>query len=162
MSYFRSPPASIECPETLPAAVQLQSSSHSQSRLESLLELRDEAAYLNLEGLYKLCTAELRLRQSPRLHYRGASTASSVASVQSQHASIYSLHTLVERSEGGGDALRRSRSSDIKSSKGSYMSYETHPPKSPPTPPQSWEGHPRGRSRDRAQNISNSPPAGWI
>lgn len=64
----------------LPRGVQLLSSS--SSRLEALLELRDEARYLELDELYKLCTDELRSRQSlgqarASMHARGMSSISS-------------------------------------------------------------------------------------
>lgn len=112
LTYLRTPVVEGQ-PEVLPRALQLQlgasgsssvssvSSSASQSsntRLEALIEVRDEAAYLNLEGLHKLCTDEMRHRYGPRLHHRGHSS-SSVASIHSLHASVYSLHTLIERVE---------------------------------------------------------------
>jgi hypothetical protein len=63
--------------------------SSSSTRLEALLELRDEARYLNLEELYKLCTDELRSRRSlgqtrTSTHVRAMSSASaSTGSVRS-------------------------------------------------------------------------------
>ena len=57
LSYLRSP---TTAPAALPRAAQLTSSS--SSRLEALLELRDEAVYLGLDELAKLCTDELSAR----------------------------------------------------------------------------------------------------
>ncbi|KAI0347271.1 hypothetical protein BDW22DRAFT_1404881 [Trametopsis cervina] len=78
LSYLRTPVSTPEHPASLPRGVQLLSSS--SSRLEALLELRDEARYLDLDELYKLCTDELRARQSlgmgrPSMHARGLSSS---------------------------------------------------------------------------------------
>ncbi|EKM59237.1 uncharacterized protein PHACADRAFT_249537 [Phanerochaete carnosa HHB-10118-sp] len=88
LAYLRTPVSTPEHPSILPRAVQLLSSS--SSRLEALLELRDEARYLELDELYKLCTDELRSRQSLghahalSMHTRVASsTSTSAASVRS-------------------------------------------------------------------------------
>ncbi|KAH9951603.1 hypothetical protein B0H21DRAFT_182615 [Amylocystis lapponica] len=88
LAYLRSPPSTPECPAILPCAAQL--SSCSPSRLEALLELRDEALHLDLDELAKLCSDELRQRQSVSglgLHMRGLSNAS---------GSSRSIHTLRE------------------------------------------------------------------
>ncbi len=93
LTYLRSPVSTSEAPAILPHGARLNGST---SRLEALLELRDEAAYLGLEELQKLCTDELRHRHpSPSgslnglgLHMRGFSNASSK-----------SLHTLRETPE---------------------------------------------------------------
>ncbi|KAF8076469.1 hypothetical protein FPV67DRAFT_1407125 [Lyophyllum atratum] len=156
LNYLRSPIGSPEAPETLPRGVQMQSPSH--LRLESLLELRDEAAYLNLEGLHKLCTDEIRLRHGPRLHTRGQS-ASTIGSTHSLRTSVYSLHALLERVETDMRSNPRdSHSSGSRSTKGSPT--EMRALRSPPTP-QSWNGAPRGRSEGRSSPV-RSPPAGWI
>lgn len=134
----------------------MHASSH--LRLEALLELRDEAAYLNLESLYKLCLDEVRLRHGPRLHTRGQSTGT-IASAHSIHASICSLHGLLEKVES--DALSNPRDSVCSDSKSSKVSAsDTLVSRTPPTP-QSWNGRP-GRSEDRSSPIVRSPPAGWI
>ncbi|KAF9453086.1 hypothetical protein P691DRAFT_782445 [Macrolepiota fuliginosa MF-IS2] len=122
LTFLRTPSSLPEYPSTLPRSVQLSSLTHSTSsslfnaKLEALLELRDETAYLGLDSLYKLCTDEIRqrLHHAPR-HTRGTSHASvntmmgpgllpslsgRPPSVQSHHASVYSLHTLIERVEG--------------------------------------------------------------
>ena len=91
LTYLRSPAAASEHSPTLPHAARLNGSS---ARLEALLELRDEASYLGLEELHRLCVDELRHRQpSPSLgglglHMRGFSNASNK-----------SLHTLRETPE---------------------------------------------------------------
>ncbi|KAI0081756.1 hypothetical protein K474DRAFT_1688477 [Panus rudis PR-1116 ss-1] len=97
LTYLRSPPSSPEHPASLPRAVQLSSSS--SSRLDALLELRDEALYLDLEELYKLCTDEIRLRHEERrrsnllgLHSRGMSSGSIISS-----RSLGTLREQVER-----------------------------------------------------------------
>ncbi|KIO32821.1 hypothetical protein M407DRAFT_96136 [Tulasnella calospora MUT 4182] len=61
LNYLRSPVEST----ALPRAVQLgeapsPTSTHDATKVDALLELRDEAAYLGLEGLVLLCEVELR------------------------------------------------------------------------------------------------------
>jgi hypothetical protein len=78
LAYLRTLPASPDCPPTLPRAVQLLPF---PSRLETLLELRDEARYLGLEELYKLCVIEISLQSLPasEQHAKPASTHSTGA-----------------------------------------------------------------------------------
>ncbi|OCH94123.1 hypothetical protein OBBRIDRAFT_789646 [Obba rivulosa] len=108
LSYLRSPPSTPENPVMLPRAVQLTNTS--SSRLEALLELRDEARYLDLDELYKLCTEEIRQRQSAAaspslgLHLRGFSSAS--------NTSVRSLHTLREDMESSTKSRRARRNSN--------------------------------------------------
>ncbi|KAK7695865.1 hypothetical protein QCA50_000503 [Cerrena zonata] len=97
LAYLRTPNSTPEHPATLPRPVQLTSSSN--SRLDALLELRDEARYLDLDELYKLCTDEIRLRYSDShrnnalgLHTRAMSNASSVSG-----RSLGTLRETVER-----------------------------------------------------------------
>lgn len=150
----------------LPRALQLNASTSAQTRLESLIEVRDEAAFLNLEGLHKLCSDEIRLRYGPRLHTRGNS--SSAMSIHSLRASIYSLHTLLERVETDIEATSipplSADTPTISSAKVKPSSpiETTFPARSPPTP-QSWEG-PRldERSQSRSSMKRQTPPAGWI
>ncbi|KAH7920176.1 hypothetical protein BV22DRAFT_1199102 [Leucogyrophana mollusca] len=146
LTYLRSSPTSAEHPAMLPRAAQLVSSS--RSRLEALLELRDEASYLDLDELYKLCNDEINQRQSIVIptHVRGASGSSS--------ASIHSLHTLRERSEPNEDTRL------------SHISTETSQGvlQSPSVPRHSSL---RGRSQTRkevsvAASLKTRPPAGWI
>lgn len=77
-------------PETLPRAVQAQPGSPSSLRLESLLELRDEASYLGLVELEKLCCHEIhRCQRSP--------LSTSASGTLRGQGSVHSFHTLVER-----------------------------------------------------------------
>ncbi|KAI6164912.1 hypothetical protein EDD17DRAFT_1775255 [Pisolithus thermaeus] len=62
LAYLRLLPSSPESPDVLPRAALLGSAS--RARLEALLELRDEASYLGLDELYKLCTHEINQRHS--------------------------------------------------------------------------------------------------
>ena len=116
LSYLRQPLIDSQS-EFLPYALQLhnytsstvQASSPSilQSRLDTLIEVRDEAAYLSLETLHKLCVEEIKNRYNPKQmmmvqmlqqgqgHIRGLSSSS----LHSLHASIYNLHTLQEKNE---------------------------------------------------------------
>jgi hypothetical protein len=156
LTHLRSSLASPDAPDTLPRAAHLQSSS--QSRLEALIELRDEAAYLGLDGLHKLCTDELRHRHGPRLHTRGHS-ASSAGSVHSLRASVHSLHALLGRVEND---LRSNQPDSKAADEKSIIKDMTNEVavRSPPTP-LSWNGHGRARSQSRQSSV-RSPPAGWI
>lgn len=122
LAFLRSPSVSPEYPCTLPRGIQLSSLSNSTSttlfnaKLEALLEVRDESAYLGLDSLQKLCNEEIRQRLAlaPR-HIRGTSNTSvntmmspgllpviggSFPPVHSLRASIHSLHTLTEHVKG--------------------------------------------------------------
>ncbi|KAL0949498.1 hypothetical protein HGRIS_009552 [Hohenbuehelia grisea] len=171
LNYLRSPEDTLECPESLPHAVRLRSSS--ASRLEALLELRDEANYLGLDALYKLCTDELRLRQSPRLHTRGTSSSSSASlSVHNlASSSVCSLHTLLERTaddarpESGstcasGYSFGTRSSGDLKSRIKNTVKASVARARTPPPTSKSKTWHQRKSSNASAQ--FNSPPAGWI
>lgn len=90
LAYLRQPESTPEAPACLPHAARLNGT---PTRMEALLELRDEAAYLGLDELRTLCVDELRHRQAPSpaslgLHIRGLSSGSSK-----------SLHTLREQDE---------------------------------------------------------------
>lgn len=105
LAYLRSPPTTADHVASLPHAVQLHAAT--PARLEALLMLRDEAAYLGLSELVELCSAELRrnpnvyltqLMRTPshvHTHSRGAS-----------HGSMRSMGTVRERDEddAGADA----------------------------------------------------------
>ncbi|CAK5275631.1 unnamed protein product [Mycena citricolor] len=89
LAYLRSPCGTAECPEMLPTRA-------SSAGLDSLLELRDEAAYLGLDGLHKLCVDEIgHIRSRGLARHRGPKPAS----MHSLSASISSLHTMLERVE---------------------------------------------------------------
>jgi hypothetical protein len=124
-------------------------------RLEALMELRDEAAYLQLEGLRKLCIDEIRHRQSPKLHARGLSSCT-IASNHSMNASVSSLHTLLEKGEADfRHEARRSKDSDSRSLKDASRLIPT---------PQSWKD-PTGERTHKRPSLGppmRSAPAGWI
>lgn len=121
-----------------------------ESQLENLIEVRDEAAFLNLEGLHKLCVDEIRLRYGPKFHARDNSTSSRV-SIQSLQASVHSLHTVLERVETD------LKNTVLPSNSETAHSSPQEPARSPPTP-QSWDGP----LIPRTQQSPIPPPAGWI
>ncbi|PFH52776.1 hypothetical protein AMATHDRAFT_138995 [Amanita thiersii Skay4041] len=136
----------------LPFGVQLIPNC-TQDRIEALIELRDEAAFLGLTELHGLCEDELNSGQASRALSKSYSNGSNtLGSQHSSPASIYSLHTLIERAEtndrsGSPSSLSDSRCQGRGSAK--------------PTPtPESWKAdHSRKPSRC---NPSGPPPAGWI
>lgn len=73
------------------------------------MELRDEARYLDLEELYKLCNDELRLRYARPapaplgLHLRGFSSGSSSASMRS----VTTLRDIAEDTAGNVEESSR-------------------------------------------------------
>ncbi|KAF9009014.1 hypothetical protein BDQ17DRAFT_1236649 [Cyathus striatus] len=157
LNYLRSPIATTEYPEILPRACSYVLLKYS---FEALIELRDEAAYLGLEDLHRLCNEEIRLRHGARLHTRGNSNTSTAGSVHSLHASVYSLHTLLERVETDIRSSSHTRVNSVnsrKSGRGSPVNNELSsvPVKSPPTP-RSWEydGH------NKCTPLK-SPPGGY-
>ncbi|KAJ3778811.1 hypothetical protein FB446DRAFT_712246 [Lentinula raphanica] len=181
LSYLRSPVGSADAPETLPRAVQLHPA-NSQSRLEALLELRDEASYLDLEDLYKLCSDEIRQRQPvlqprlPRTHSRGQNSNSSSAGygMDSQHTSLSSMNTLLDRSTHSPSHVRARELSTISDDRApmvkEYSDFQSQvqpaSKRSPPTP-ESWkDGRNSGSSTStrgaRRRDLMCSPPAGWI
>ena len=119
-----------------------------------MIEVRDEAAFLNLEGLHKLCVDEIRLRYGPRCHARDNS-GSSRLSIQSLQASVHSLHTVLERVE-----------TDLRNNILPCNAETGHPSlqetggRSPPTP-QSWDG-PLIQGIQQGRQSIKSPPVGWI
>ena len=158
LHYLRSPLGTPDSPELLPRSIQLQSSSH--ARLEMLLELRDEASFLGLQDLYKLCVDQIRLRSAPCAHTRNPSAnpnPNPSESVHSLHGSIHSLHALLERVESDIRSQRDSHDGKRRSKD----SHEAIPARSPPTP-QSWNGRSRSRSTSRPPPPAKPAPAGWI
>ena len=172
LNYLRSPVVEGQ-PDSLPRALQLINSPAIQSRLENLIEVRDEAAFLGLEDLQRLCIEDIRMRCGPRLHTHGNSAGGSVHSL---HASVYSLRTLSEHSETGlmnPPTSPTPQSADIatptptrKSKTQVKTITETSPLQSSPPTPQSWEGpilEQRSQSRQsKVRENPKSPPAGWI
>ena len=126
MTYLRALPSTPENPAILPRPVQLTSSS--SSRLDALLELRDEAKYLDLEELYKLCTDEIRTRHGPvnplglSHHTRGVSNVSLAESRRS-------LGTLREGEEDAEKTSQR-HSKDSGLGSGSPSSQKSSSPRS--------------------------------
>jgi len=146
LSYLRSLPPTPGVPEVLPRAVQLLSSS--PSRFEALLELRDEAQYLDLKELYKLCTDEIRQRQGLGLHTRGSSGVS--------NGSVHSIHTLRERAEQD--------SRDSYDARGiHHVANEMGVRSSSYAVPQFISARRRSSTRfNSLRSAPHLPPAGWI
>ncbi|KAF9055379.1 hypothetical protein BDZ89DRAFT_1055978 [Hymenopellis radicata] len=132
--------------------------------LEALLDLRDEAAFLGLSALHELCAEEVRQQTGVN--------EGRAPSVRSMHASVHSLHALIERvgRESHADYRDdpdRDRSSHPKGSSSESGGFK------PPTP-QSWKNgrssstsHGHGRSMSSAgpqgrSTVSLRSPAGWI
>ncbi|KAF8843135.1 hypothetical protein BDN67DRAFT_964777 [Paxillus ammoniavirescens] len=151
LSYLRSLPGTPEQPEVLPHAVQLRSSS--RSRLESLLELRDEASYLGLDELHKLCCYEINHRHSATLstHARGASGSSAV--------SIHSLHTVIEQCQPCQE-VRCSQVSSDTTRIGRFAAVEFG--LDSPSVPRHSSHRERSRTRKDPEDGMKSPPLGWI
>ncbi|EMD40748.1 hypothetical protein CERSUDRAFT_111328 [Gelatoporia subvermispora B] len=162
LSYLRTPSSTPENPAALPRAAQL--TSNSSSRLEALLELRDEARYLDLDELYKLCTEEIRQRQaataSPALglHLRGFSNSSSASSVRS-------LHTLRDDLDTGTKARRGRRNSNdsgfasTTKGAGSIVSEVVSEPP-PPAPVRLLRG--RSQRKEGTTSLRSRPTGEWI
>ena len=121
-----------------------------------MIQVRDEAAFLNLEALHKLCVDEIRLRYGPRFHARENSSGSSRLSIQSLQASVHSLHTVLERVETD----LRNNVLPSNSETGHPSPQEAVGVRSPPTP-QSWDG-PLIQRTQQGQQSPKLPPAGWI
>ncbi|THH06700.1 hypothetical protein EW145_g3910 [Phellinidium pouzarii] len=95
MAYLRAPVLSSNPAGLLPYAARLfPASRHSfaTARLESLLDLRDEAAYLGLDDLQQLCDNELA-GQVPLVATSDGDAA--------ERSSAHSMHTLFEPSSSG-------------------------------------------------------------
>lgn len=135
-------PGSPENPEVLPRAALLGSAS--RARLETLLELRDEACYLGLQDLYKLCCEQINQRHSLLSHSRDVSGSTAV--------SIRSLHTVIEQ----GPLTQEVRSSRLSSDTARSE---------PQDVPHHSSLH-RERSVSKIQEEHGvgpkSPPSGWI
>jgi len=141
LSYLRTPLSTSEHPAVIPRAVQLASSS--RARLEALLELRDEANYLGLEELFKLCNDELCSRPSMVSHARAGSVSSA--------ASIHSLHTVQEDSE----PLDTGRSCSRSSGKSTPMAPS-------PNAALSERSRSRGENGENVPSSRQTPITSWI
>ncbi|KIK95581.1 hypothetical protein PAXRUDRAFT_826853 [Paxillus rubicundulus Ve08.2h10] len=151
LTYLRSLPGTPEQPEALPHAVQLGSSS--RSRLECLLELRDEASYLGLDELHKLCCYEINHRHSTTHSTltRGASGSSA--------ASIHSLHTVVEQCQPYQE-VRCSRVSSDTTRSGRFAAIDFG--LDSPSVPRHSGLRERSRFEKDTGDGMKSPPLGWI
>jgi hypothetical protein len=164
MAYLRSAPSTPECPAILPHAVQLISSS--TSRLEALLELRDEASYLDLDELQQLCNAEIRHRESIFSHTRVGSDRS-----------LHSVHTherpVSEPDRSNGPSHETHRDSIVThrsapNERGSVAARSTEKIVQPSTSA-SAPSNSRNRSRHWQRTappfsptLRATPPPGWI
>lgn len=165
LTYLRSRIAAPDHPEVIPRAVLYQVSAH--ARLESLIELRDEAAFLKLDGLHKMCVDEIRKGHAPKIHARGNST--SINSVHSMQASVATMQTLLERVEtdprSSSHSLPMSTDGRPKERDNSLSDQSSAPSSRGPPTPHSWEtgfpGHTRNRSLPTSRSLK-SPPVGWI
>ena len=155
-----------DAPASLPHGARLNGSC---SRVEALLELRDEASYLGLDELLQVCMDELRHQHHPQqqaspaslpgLHLRGLSDSSN-----------RSLHTLREertartarrKSDDSGfvDAEGVRRSGGSGSSDGASVPW--------PSPPSSrahvhlQEGSPR-KGQSAMPHVKGRPTGAWI
>ncbi|KAI0638169.1 hypothetical protein C8Q77DRAFT_1153838 [Trametes polyzona] len=171
LTYLRSPHSTPGSPATVPHAARLNGSS---ARLEALLELRDEACYLGLDELERICNDELRHHRQATpsslglgLHMRGFSNAS--------NHSARSLHTLRERAEPGEvdgldkAALRKSDDSGFASGEAgarrSGSSAELDGPwPSPPALTQRTQALLREKSprKDGFSSLKAKPTGEWI
>jgi len=160
LAYLRSAPSTPEHPETLPLAVQL-GTSPSDSRLESLHELREEASYLGLVDLDLLCSHEIHRFQrvlTPALSPGGTP--------RGKTGSVHSVRTVVEgcqsRKEPAPSALPL-----FKSNGSSGSRYTTKPTTREYSSGSSFENkhasvRERGRQRRGIKYEVGSPPPGWI
>ncbi len=142
LAYLRSPPTTVDRVASLPHAVQLHTAT--PVRLEALLVLRDEAAYLGLSELVELCTAELR--RNPNVYLSQlVRTPSYVHAHTRGHSSgsMRSMGTLRERDEDVGADADIGSNSTGRDSIGSAKSL----------------GSARGRGRTRS-DASAAIPAG--
>ncbi|KIY74064.1 hypothetical protein CYLTODRAFT_484819 [Cylindrobasidium torrendii FP15055 ss-10] len=131
------------------------------SNIEQLLELRDEAAFLDYGALHDLCVEAIDQNSAVRR----------APLVRSLHASVHSLHALLESTGPAGSRSTPDLTQMAKPS--SSRTSNTSAFKPPPTP-ESWNsnGHPRS-SAGSHEHIHGSikvqpsrphapPPAGWI
>ncbi|KAH8105863.1 hypothetical protein BXZ70DRAFT_398145 [Cristinia sonorae] len=186
LAYLRTPPSTPEQPAILPRPVQLTSSS--SARLEALLELRDEALYLDLDELYKLCMDEIRHRNSNALglhsHSRGMSNISITSSrslgtlretaereLEAQQAEALAVRRPSSRKQKQGHDHHRSRSKDSGVGTASPGSFKAIPVPNEhgefmgPTPlsaPVTVGLQQRVAMRPRGRSITNGPSGDWI
>lgn len=146
LAYLRSPPTAADHVASLPHAVQIHAAT--PARLEALLILRDEAAYLGLSELVELCTTELR--RNPNVHLPQLMRTASHVLAHTRgpsNGSVRSMGTLRERDEedAGADADVGSTSTS-RDSIGSAKSV----------------GSARGRGRSRSAASAGTTPGAAV
>jgi hypothetical protein len=110
LAYLRSPATNADHVASLPHAVQLHAAT--PARLEALLILRDEAAYLGLSELVELCTAELR--RNPNVYLTQLMRTPSHVHTHTRaasHGSMRSMGTVRERDENDAGSNSTGRDS---------------------------------------------------
>ncbi|KAF8450296.1 hypothetical protein L210DRAFT_3639436 [Boletus edulis BED1] len=156
LAYLRSAPSTPEHSESLPLAVQL-GTSPSDSRLESLHELREEASYLGLVDLDMLCCHEIHRFQ--RVLLPAFSTG---GTPRGKTGSVHSVRTVVEecqsRKEPVPSALPLLKCNGTYTTKSATREYSSG---------SSFENkhasvRERGRQRRGIKYEVGSPPPGWI
>ncbi|KZT20355.1 hypothetical protein NEOLEDRAFT_1245242 [Neolentinus lepideus HHB14362 ss-1] len=170
LAYLRAPTLS------LPRPVQLSSCSSrtdAAARLEALLDLRDEATYLGLDDLQKLCTEEIRSRytlshvSSSHIHRLSAATATSENQYPTQPmkhhrggstTSVHSMQTLREEREED-KPTRKSRSRERSESVTDTTT--TTVPGLRDRPVRSMDD-PRSPGLSMSQSVRTAPAANWI
>ncbi|KAI0750699.1 hypothetical protein C8Q80DRAFT_1099343 [Daedaleopsis nitida] len=163
LTYLRSPTSTPDSSAILPHGARLNGCA---SRVEALIELHDEAAYLGLEELQRLCADELRHRQpSPPglgglgLHMRGLSNGSS--------KSLHTLREAVEPIEPVVKAAQRNSddSGFASTGAGTRKSGGSSEPEAPwPSPPGLKERAVLERSpkKNHAATLKAKPTGAWI
>ncbi|KAG6334147.1 hypothetical protein ID866_4935 [Astraeus odoratus] len=148
LTYLRSVLPSPENPGVLPRAALLGSGS--RARMETLLELRDEASYLGMEELYKLCCDQLNQRHS---------VLSQSRDVSSSALSVRSLQTVIEQCTPSEEVCSFRRSTDT--TRSSTVAESTVAP--PVVPCQSsLQERSASKTRMEVHVGRKTPPLGWI
>ena len=111
MTYLRSPPTTIDHTPALPHAVQLHTTT--TARIEALVALRDEARYLGLDDLHKLCVDELRTRPATRIRGGSIRSTHTVRDQVSPRSSHESARDTESPPRGGAIDARRTSPSDL-------------------------------------------------
>ena len=103
MTYLRAPAATTDgsnTPGALPSVLRVFTPrACTRARLEAIIELRDEAAYLGLNDLVDLCTSELTIASTI------IASSSSPSTPEMERQSLHSTHTLIEPDERQGVAM---------------------------------------------------------
>ena len=167
LTYLRTP-TSPDQPGVLPRAVRLPNKC-SPAMAETLMELRDEANFLNLEELSKLCTEELSkytpITSSSKSITSGSSRSSkrpSITHAQSHHqlgmrSKNLSMHSLHQFAEGPSETEFDSHIPTPNSSAPSSREGSRHEATATPTPaPCSTQLRGHGKSFSNVQPLPSS------